>query len=656
MQMSRRNLRDKHSRHKYGRGTVSAIVSIAIVAIVSLSYAALRRHAGSGGHAYKSVAKTYVPSSECALCHSEIAASFAGTGMAHSFYRAADDPITRNLRGEVIFRHNASQTTFSMVRQNGKLYQKRWQIDAGGKPTNVDLEQVDYVVGSGNHVRTYLHRNANGTITELPLAWYAEKGGAWAMNPGFDNAAPPTRRTLSYECMFCHNSYPQLPADLGDPTAYPVYAGDLPEGIGCQRCHGPGSAHVQAARTPGATLEQIRAAIVNPARLSNERQMEICMQCHLEVTSRHLPDRIRSYDRRPFGYTPDQPLGNFLHYFQRDLEGRPDPRFEIVSAAYRLRQSRCFLQSNGALTCERCHDPHQPYQAPAAERHYTATCLNCHAAGLATMVAEHKHTAATGCIACHMPKRRTDDVVHVLMTDHLIQRVAPPSSVLLAAKPEIDESPEAPENSESSYRGEVLPYRFTQKLTPDDDLYTATAQVMHDSNSVAGIPRLAALIAQRHPAEPEFATELGDALHRSGAAAQAIDAYREALAHDPHSLRAQRSLGIALEQAGAPDQALAEFQSALEDHPNDPLTWYEMGLLYGQSGQLGQAITELTKATQLDPTLAEAYNNLGIALAQSGQPDAAEKAFRESLRIAPYDAGAKKNLGILLASKAAPPQ
>jgi Flp pilus assembly protein TadD len=272
------------------------------------------------------------------------------------------------------------------------------------------------------------------------------------------------------------------------------------------------------------------------------------------------------------------------------------------------------------------------------------------------MVAEHKHTTATGCIGCHMPKPRTDDVVHVVMTDHLIQRFAPPSSVLLAAKPEIFESPEASEESASSYRGEVLPYRLTQTLTPDDDLYTATAQVMQDSNSMAGIPRLAALIAERHPAQPEFAIELGDALHRRGAAAQAIDAYREALTHDPHSLRAERSLGVALAQAGAPDEALAEFQVALQDHPNDPLTWYETGLLHGQRGQLAQAIAELTKATQLDPTLAEAYNNLGIALAQNGQADAAEKAFRESLRIAPYDADTKKNLGILMASKASRPQ
>src|SRR5207247_7212498 len=30
--------------------------------------------------------------------------------------------------------------------------------------------------------------------------------------------------------------------------------------------------------------------------------------------------------------------------------------------------------------------------------------------------------AKTDCVSCHMPKRRTQDVVHVVMTDHRIQK------------------------------------------------------------------------------------------------------------------------------------------------------------------------------------------------------------------------------------------
>jgi len=151
-----------------------------------------------------------------------------------------------------------------------------------GKETEVQESRIDYVMGSGNHVRTFLHQTVRGALIELPLAWYSENGGEWAMNPGHDvdYALPP--RAVAYECMACHNSYPKIPAGHDEPGSEPLYAGALPEGIGCERCHGDGANHMRLAGS-GAQVEDIRKAIVNPARLSAARQMEVCMQCHLEL-------------------------------------------------------------------------------------------------------------------------------------------------------------------------------------------------------------------------------------------------------------------------------------------------------------------------------------------------------------------------------------
>src|SRR5271167_354738 len=97
---------------------------------------------------------------------------------------------------------------------------------------NVEELQIDSIMGSGNHVRTYLHRESDGTLIELPLAWYSELGGHWGMNPGYDNAHPMTHRPIAYECMFCHNTYPEIPETAHrDLAANPVYGGSLPEGI-----------------------------------------------------------------------------------------------------------------------------------------------------------------------------------------------------------------------------------------------------------------------------------------------------------------------------------------------------------------------------------------------------------------------------------------
>ncbi len=301
-----------------------------------------------------------------------------------------------------------------MPARDGQYYQRRHQLDAAGKPVNVMELRVDYVMGSGNHARAYLHRTDSGRLLELPLGWYAEKGGYWAMNPGYDRPDHDGfRRPISYDCMFCHNAYPKIPAGNEQPFAEAIYEGNLPEGIDCQRCHGDGARHVQLAGAK-AKPEEIRKAIVHPGRLSPERQMEICMACHLETTSFPLPNALQRYDRGPFSFRPGERLADFLLNFDHAPGTQRDDKFEIVSAAYRLRKSACFLKSEGKMTCTTCHDPHRVQ----ATREYNETCRSCHAQG------EHVK-AQTECTGCHMPKRRTEDVIHVSVTDHYIQKKKP---------------------------------------------------------------------------------------------------------------------------------------------------------------------------------------------------------------------------------------
>ena len=70
----------------------------------------------------------------------------------------------------------------------------------------------------------------------------------------------------------------------------------------------------------GAPVELVRSAIINPARLSHDRQIDVCLQCHLETTSLKLPAVLLRYGRSPFSYLPGEPLADFALYF--DDEGR----------------------------------------------------------------------------------------------------------------------------------------------------------------------------------------------------------------------------------------------------------------------------------------------------------------------------------------------
>src|SRR5262249_24880080 len=151
-------------------------------------------------------------------------------------------------------------------------------------------KQIDFVLGSGNHARTYLHQRPDGQLEEAPMAWYAENGGTWAMNPGYDRPDHMDfRRKIDQECFFCHNAYPQI-EESGGRELY--LRGAVPNGISCERCHGVGISHVQDVRA-GRSLAAVRQSIVNPARLAKERQLEVCFQCHLESTSRRLPYSLR---------------------------------------------------------------------------------------------------------------------------------------------------------------------------------------------------------------------------------------------------------------------------------------------------------------------------------------------------------------------------
>ena len=620
----------------------------------------------------------YLDPQTCRPCHAEIFRNYQKVAMGRSFYKPSTDNVVEDYTTDNHFFHAPSNRHYRMVQRDGKFFQRRYQLDDQGREKNVFELEVTHIMGSGNHARTYLNLAENGVLRQLPVSWYSQ-GKGWGMSPGYDHARHDDfRRRVGHSCMFCHNGYPRLPEPsdrYGQQSRFPR---DLPSGIDCQRCHGPGSRHVNLLSSGEAAMTAVRAAIVNPARLSPERQMDVCMQCHVQSSLGNLGDRVRRAGRSVYSFRPGESLDAYIVHF--DLvgpdPGRPADRFEIDSTAYRLLQSACYQESRGAMTCTTCHDPHRTPGGPEAVRHFRQRCMSCHPS-LSGQV--HSQPAQSDCVPCHMPRRRTEDAVHVVMTDHWIQR-RPPERDLLTP---LEEDHRPHEGAVVLNDPEALP-------ASDREIYWGLAQIQSPSHLRQGLSKLEARLSPETSSHPEFYAEWGKALLEAGEPeaaearlrqaleldsnmvtartrladmlreqekwSQAVRHYRLALAADPHYGEAEIGLGLIAKGRGQIESAIAHFRRAVKHNPFLAEGFANLGTTYLQQGEWNRALQELEKALSIEPANAQVYLNMGTVQSRLGRQTQALEAFAEAVRLDPDLSKAHYSLGLARARAGQPAQ
>ncbi len=485
-------------------------------------------------------------SEACRACHPAIVESYSRTGMGRSIQ---ERPAP--LSGQFYHRLSNRHYTFT----GGKL--RRHQIDAQGQMVNVIEKRVDLGIGSGNHAVTYASRRTEQSqLIQLPVSWYRDRDGL-AMSPGYDRPDHfDMRREISDACLFCHAAYP------ADRTR--------PKSIDCERCHGPASTHL-AKPGPGNVL--------NPKRLEPARQLEVCLQCHLETVSQGIVDSMRRPGRAVFSYRPGEPLGSYKLYFDR--ADAPAERFEVNHAGYRLLHSACFRKSNGRLTCTTCHDPHTARARNA--------CGDCHSTGHAK--------AETDCAGCHMPKRRTQDAIHVTMTDHWIQ-----------TRPQFT-NPER--ETQTPHSGQV-----TDFYTTADPLTLSLVNVREPTAAGLEIYRRH---LRRDAKDVATMAALGNAEFRLGRIEAARKTLNAALQAEPGHAGAGVTLGVLLATQGDHKAALAVFEKTRDRHPEHSLSWMNIGVTHQAMGNRAEAETAYREAIRLQPDFAEARQRLAALLAEPAQ-------------------------------------
>jgi hypothetical protein len=333
----------------------------------------------------------YVGSGSCVTCHPGESAAHSRSGHARTLRRVANTPLARQLDGLTARDPEQPGVTWRFAARDGTLSLERQENG------EVSRQLIDYAFGSGHHATTFVALTDRAperpAILEHRMTVFAHKSvpditPGQAVDGKPEGLEPAGRRYTNANALKCFECHTTLLSDRGPMV---LDESTMIPNVGCERCHGPGKSHVEAARA-GAPEVQL-AMPFGPGRSTTDEQIRMCGACH-RLPSMGDAGLIRV----------DNPVL---------------VRFQPVG----LLQSACFRKSAGALSCVTCHDPHSRASTDQAE--YEAVCLSCHQ-GPGKMPC--KVSPATACLGCHMPRR--DVSRGMLLTDHWIR--VPDASVKAA--------------------------------------------------------------------------------------------------------------------------------------------------------------------------------------------------------------------------------
>lgn len=390
---------------------------------------------------------------------------------------------------------------------------------------------AQWAFGAGTKAITWVSQTGADTLTEHGLSYYAATKSL-APTPGHASSSDLVYRTFDpvttgLRCFRCHSTGPiTLGAKFQIQPSEP--------GVHCESCHGPGRAHAESG---GA------GAIQNPKRLSAVQINTLCGACHRQASE--LDDETDWSNAWNVRHQP-----SYLH------------------------RAACFRNSNGALSCLTCHDPHQPLKTAASA--YDARCISCHA-----KVTHTTPIATRTCVGCHMPQVATS--ANLRFTNHWIGIYDPQKRKLVPSKRVVTELRPVSVNDEAA-KGMIVP-------ADPSTIAPVYAQAMDEMDRESGPESAKAARA---------VADFGRFLLQIGKTAEAEPRLQRAVALDEHNsdpaIDADReSLALAFEAQGKAREAFEYFRQAAE----------------GRNPRV--AARSFAKLAQMDPEHADIYSRNAVA-------------------------------------------
>jgi len=315
----------------------------------------------------------FVGSNTCRKCHEQIYEHWKKTPMANVVRDPKEHPdaIIPDLARDPLAKFTKDQVAFVY----GSIWKQRYFTKIGDD---------------------YFPEPAQWDIVNHAWRPYFVKSGSDWWEPFYpaDNMKRPTGPL----CDGCHS------------VGYNIHTKQVAEwNVGCERCHGPGSEHVEHPQ---------RGDILNPARMDYVAASDACIQCHSQGRPRTNPIEATYYDW-PVGYNVGLRLQDFWTLEDHSLGQLSFTHFPDGTAHKNRMQGNDFVESvmyRRGVTCFSCHDAHGTDNYAELRKPADKICLDCHGplspnGPRTATIEEHTHhkggSPGSQCVACHMPKIET---------------------------------------------------------------------------------------------------------------------------------------------------------------------------------------------------------------------------------------------------------
>lgn len=571
----------------------------------------------------------YVGSETCRGCHSNIYESFMRTGMGESFYHATPQKSAATFGQHVAVYDSINNFYYHPFWKDDSLFIREFRLS--GKDTVFQRAQyIKYIIGSGQHTNSHIYDD-NGYLFQAPVTFYTQKG-IWDLAPGFEGGfSSRFNRIIGLECMTCHNSLPEFVNQSENKF------NQVPLGIGCERCHGPGEVHVKQ-KMAGILVDtslHTDFSIVNPRNLpTRELQMNVCQRCHLQGVS------VLKAGKTFEDFKPGMPLTDVMDIFLPEYDGA-QTKFIMASQAHRLTKSECYQKSE--MTCLSCHNPHVSVKETPRSA-FNNACINCHQEQqhqtVCTLPEQQRVVAnQNDCSGCHLRVSGSIDIPHVTIHDHFIRKPLDPESInqienfigLVAAT---GGNPDALTRAKG-YLHYFESYTQTPALLDSAIFYLQSSDAkqakklevqihaLYLKSRFDEIIQLVKLTKPQELTDAWTAYRVGEAYLQLEQTEQALSFFEKAVILLPLQPDFNVKLGVSLLKLNRFDEAKIVFLKLLKEDGQHISALTNMGFIEVNYGNLLQAENYYLKALSLNPDYEQALLNLaGLKILQRKLPEA----------------------------------